>query len=157
MWGVPAKNVPEWPVMQFCWFSQCCFEHCRLHSHTVKRTRENIGHTLKDNKKNKTRWPYTSLILQSVSGICNCLAVSLRFLSAARVRHTPASTWSPKREWMQAELHYRPFWHIFGWHSPHVCLCFSFQNCSMHIMQHLVGKVSSKQLKWYKHITDWYY
>ena len=35
--------------------------------------------------------------------------------------HTPASIWSPKREWMPAEQHYRPFWHIFGWHSLHVC------------------------------------
>ena len=64
---------------------------------------------------------------------------------------------SKQQLWKPAELHYRPFWHIFGRHSPHVCLCFSFQNCSMHIMQHLVGKVSSKRLKWNKHITDLYY
>ena len=63
--------------------------------------------------------------------------------------HTPASTWSLKREWMPAQQHYRPFWHIFGWHSPHVCLCFSFHNCPMHIMQPLVGKVSNQWLKWY--------
>ena len=63
--------------------------------------------------------------------------------------HTPASIWSPKREEMPAEQHYRPFWHIFGWHSLHVCLCFSFHNCPMHIMQPLVGKVSNQRLKWY--------
>ena len=48
-----------------------------------------------------------------------------------------------------AALHWRPFWHIFGWHSPHVCLCFSFHDCPMHIMQPLVGKVSNQRLKWY--------
>ena len=49
------------------------------------------------------------------------------------------------------------FWENVCRHYPHVCLCFSFQNCSMHIMQPLVGKVSSKRLKWCKHISDWYY
>ena len=54
---------------------------------------------------------------------------------------------SKQQSWIPAEQHYKSFWHIFGWHSAHVCLCFSFQDWPM---QHVVGKVLNQRLKWYK-------
>ena len=40
VWWVRHKNVPKWPVMQFCWHSHLLLlRHWKLHSHTI-RTRK---------------------------------------------------------------------------------------------------------------------
>ena len=54
---MPAKKVPKWPVMMFCWYSQLLLRALKIA----------LPHSNKGQEKDKTHGPYT-FILQSVSG-----------------------------------------------------------------------------------------
>ena len=56
-----------------------------------------------------------------------------------------------------AELQYRPFWHIFGWHSPRLPMFLipRLPN-AYHTAPRWKGLESTIQND-IKHVTDWYY
>ena len=58
---------------------------------------------------------------------------------------------------MPAELHYRPFWHIFVSHSPHVCLCYSFHDCPKHTCSPPLERSQINDSNYIKYTVDWSY